>query len=88
MIAEDSSESLEVYRNLKRAYQTRSKLVHGGKLTDRHERYLSDSTNCDEYLRKLLDVLIADQEVRSSLEQDPEKVDRFFLEKIFRKSNP
>ena len=87
LIGNDASESLVVYRSLKRAYRTRTKLVHGGKLTDGHQRYLTDSTKCDEYLRKLLHVLIDDQSLRSALEQDPEDVDRFFLEKIFSKSN-
>ena len=33
LIGDDASHSVEIYRDLKRAYATRSKLVHGGKLT-------------------------------------------------------
>ena len=88
LIGKDTSDSLEVYRNLKRAYATRSKLVHGGKLTDGNQRYLADSTNCDDCLRRLLHLLIADEEVRSAIEQNPEQVNRFFLEKIFGMSKP
>ena len=49
--------AVEIYRDLKRAYDTRSKLVHGGKLTDQGDRYHIDSTNCDRYLRRLFHVL-------------------------------
>ena len=83
LIGKDSSDSLQIYRNLKRAYGTRSKLVHGGKLSDGNDRYLSDSINSDHYLRRLLYVLIENQEVMSAIEQNNEKVDQFFLEKIF-----
>ena len=85
LIGEDASHSVEVYRNLKKSYDTRSKLVHGGKLTDKGDRYLTDSINCDIYLRKLIHFLIADQSARVAIEQVPQKVDQFFLEKIFGK---
>ena len=88
LIGEDPSHSVEVYRNLKRAYGTRSKLVHGSKLTDATDRYLTDSTNCDTYLRRLIHVLIAEQPVRNAIEQNAEKVDQFFLENIFRETKP
>ena len=88
LIGADGSDSVEVYRNLKRAYGTRSKLVHGGKLTSGTERYLTDSKNCDTYLRRLIHVLIGDQQVRDAIEQNPEKVDQFFLDRIFGNNKP
>ena len=88
LIGENASHSVEVYRNLKKAYNTRSKLVHGGKLADKPERYLTDATNCDTYLRKLIHVLIDDQPVRNAIGQNAAKVDQFFLENIFGKTKP
>lgn len=83
LIGEDTSEAMDIYRNLKRAYDTRSKLVHGGQLTGSEGRYLADSTNCDNYLRRLLQVMLTNNDTREALEQDAPKVDEFFLSRLF-----
>ena len=54
LIGNDSTDALEVYRNLKRAYSTRSKLVHGDHLTAATGQLLNESVNCDGYLRRLI----------------------------------
>ena len=83
LIGKDAPEALKVYRNLKRAYDTRSKLVHGGRLTASRDRYLTDSRNCDRHLRSLLHLLLTNQGLREAVEQSPQKVDEFFLGRIF-----
>ena len=83
LIGRDSQDSLEVYRNLKRAYSTRSKLVHGDNLTATNERYGRESLLCDDYLRRLLTLVVSDAEVNQGIEQTSQNVDGFFLEKLF-----
>ena len=82
-IGNTPSEAMEIYRDLKRAYDTRSKLVHGGMLTDQGDRYRVDSTNCDSYLRRLIHVLNSNGKLREALEQNRESVDQFFLNRLF-----
>ena len=76
-------EAVEIYRDLKRAYDTRSKLVHGGQLNAQEDRYLTDSTNCDNYLRRLFHILIANNDLRRAIEGKQDEVNRFFLDRIF-----
>ena len=83
LIGKDPSESLEIYQDLKRAYATRSKLVHGDNLTADKERYMNESMLCDDYLRRLLTLVISDAEVNQGIEQKSQDVDGFFLERLF-----
>lgn len=83
LIGNDPSDSLDIYRNLKRAYATRSKLVHGDNLTANNQRYMNESMLCDDYLRRLLTIVISDTEVNQGIEQKSQDVDAFFLEKLF-----
>lgn len=83
LIGKDSSDAIEIYHNLKRAYDTRSKLVHGDQLTAGEDRYLVDSRNCDAYLRRLLHILLNDHDLREAIEQQPDKVNEFFLNRLF-----
>ena len=87
LISKDSAEAKEIYRNLKRAYDTRSKLVHGGQLTATNDRYLTESQNCDQYLRRALKTVLFEEDVRMALAQDSEKVNEFFFDRLFRGVN-
>jgi hypothetical protein len=83
LIAKDSNDALEIYRNLKRAYTTRSKLVHGDSLTADNDQFLKESLNCDGYLRRLILLLLTQGGVAHALEQSREKVNEFFLSRLF-----
>ena len=83
LIRKDASEALEIYLNLKKAYGTRSKLVHGDQLTAAKGQYLIESKNCDHYLRRLLHVVMTEESVGNAIAQNPEKVNQFFLDKLF-----
>lgn len=83
LIGKDPDECVEIYRNLKRAYDTRSKLVHGGRLTRQEHWYVTDSVNCDSYLRRLLHVLLANRDLSDAIEQDENSVNEFFLKRLF-----
>lgn len=83
LIGEDSSEAIDIYRNLKKAYSTRSKLVHGDQLTAGNDQYLIEAQNCDQYLRRLLRLVLTKDDVAGALEENQEKVNDFFLVRLF-----
>ncbi len=82
LIGKTPVESVGIYRDLKRAYDTRSKLVHGGRLTAQEDRYRTDAKNCDSYLRRLFHVLISISEMREAIEQEEGNVNEFFLNRL------
>lgn len=83
LIGNDSNDALEIYGNLKRAYNTRSKLVRGGRLTAGKDQFLKESLNCDSYLRRLILLLLTHESVAHALQQRPEEVNKFFLSRLF-----
>ena len=86
LIGKDSSEALKIYGNLKKAYRTRSKLVHGDRLTSSSEQYRTESENCDRYLRRLIHAILTRESVAKALQQKPEQVNQFFLSLLFGES--
>lgn len=82
LIGEDSADALEIYRNIKKAYDTRSKLLHGAELRPNQDQYKTQSINCDNYLRRLLYVVITMKDVAQALAGDQEVVNQFFLEEL------
>ena len=82
LIGRDSNEALDIYRNLKRAYGTRSKLVHGDQLSRDWTTYLRESNSCDIYLRRLLHLLLSQHDVLEDLDQPADKVNEFFLRRL------
>ena len=82
LIKNDSSEALKIYNNIKKAYSTRSKIVHGGQVDLRKGRYLNQSLSCDDYVRRLILVIITNRKFYEAITQNPKVVDRFFLNKI------
>ena len=84
LIGKDSAEAEKIYRDLKRAYDTRSKLVHGDQLTATNDRYLIEAQNCDKYLRRVLNTVLFETDVSMALAQDQQKVAEFFYGRLFR----
>ena len=86
LIGKDSRDALEIYKNVKGAYSTRSKVVHGGgQLKSKMDEYLRQSLTCDDYLRRLLLAAITNKEVAEALAAEKtEALDQFFLESLFR----
>ena len=88
LIGNDSNDAMEVYGNLKKAYNTRSKLVHGDRLNASKDQFLNGSVNCDGYLRRLILLLLTQEGLARALEQRPEKVNEFFLNRLFAGEHP
>ena len=76
-----------IYSEIKGAYDTRSKLVHGDKLRKAHETYVEQSVKCDVILRKLLFQFATDKALKSQMEQSPAKINDYFLRRLFPQSN-
>ena len=87
LIGDTPNEAKEIYRNLKKAYDTTSRMVHGGQLNRSEDRYRTDSRNCDTYLRRLLHLLISKAELREAIEGNPESVNGFFLDRLLGMDN-
>ena len=82
LIGRDSHDALEVYTNIKKAYGTRSKMVHGDQLKPRVDEYLSQALACDDYLRRLLHVTMTRKEVAEVITQKQEILEQFFLRNL------
>jgi len=83
-VSADPQERKSIYRQVKRAYNVRSKIVHG----DAFKREKSDqirtvSLECDELLRRAFQKSISDNEAYSALEGDNDGLDQYFLQLLF-----
>lgn len=83
LIGEDTSNSLEIYRNIKKAYNTRSILVHGDELKPLEEQYVSQALYCDDYLRRALIAIFSNQEIADIIiRKSKQTIDEFFLKRL------
>ena len=83
LISNDSSDALQTYRNIKKAYDTRSKYVHGDEMTKSEDLYRIQSENCDDYLRRALTVILTEQEIVDLFTLGTRiEVDEFFLTRL------
>lgn len=74
-----SKKTTEIYRDMKQAYDTRSKLVHGGSLSDDSEKYRQQSKKCDDYLRLLFRQIAEQKDLEAILRQPfAEKINAYF----------
>lgn len=74
---------MEIYDGVKKAYNVRSRFIHGGVMTKRELSTLPDiSLQCDQYLRYLLPITIRNPDVRKALD-DEKTLRELFLNKMF-----
>lgn len=85
ILGDSSTEPVQVYSEIKKAYNTRSRIVHGGKLSNDSDWYAAQSRTCDDLLRNLMNRLARDQDLAKAIEQSQEKVNTYFLKLIFEK---
>ena len=71
-----------VYRNVKSAYATRSKLVHGSELRSSASAYHTQTSNCDDYIRRLIRTIRTDSDVASAVGSRPQELNEYFLSRI------
>lgn len=74
----------EVFQNMKAAYDVRSKLVHGATLSDtKIKDMLKISSCCDTYLRKIMNLLFGETNLKEKIDVSPNALDDFFDEMMF-----
>lgn len=83
LLGQNQEEKLELYTQMKKAYDVRSKVIHGSRLSDSKLDLGSVSIWCDDILRRLFWLISSSEEVASVLESDNETIDKFFLQKVF-----
>lgn len=76
----------EVYANVKKAYEVRSSLTHGGTLRPQKISELHDiSQTCDSYLRQIFSsVFTSDMRVTELFDVEAAKIDAYFNDLILR----
>ena len=80
----DPDERTQVYRNVKRAYNFRSKVVHGDVIKQSKVNELIEvSLDCDRLLRQAIRKAILDESARKALEGTNENLDQYFLGLLF-----
>ena len=79
-----SHTKIEVFKNIKTAYEIRSKLVHGDNLPKGKIGQLPEvSSTCYSYLREIMQIMFGDQSLKEQIDVTPEKLDNFFEQMIF-----
>jgi hypothetical protein len=79
-LSDQSDDRLRIYREVKRAYGLRSKVVQGDVLRQsKMAELLECSLACDDLLRQAIQKAAADKEARKGLEGGNDDLDRYFL---------
>jgi hypothetical protein len=83
-LSDEPDDRLRIYRQVKKAYGLRSKVVHGDVLRQsKVAELLESSLACDDLLRQAFQKAVADNEARNALAGGNEDLDRYFLGLIF-----
>ncbi len=82
-VAEERSNRLPIYRQIKEAYGIRSRIIHGGILRPSAIDKLPDiASNCDEFMRMIMVKILRDDETRKVFEARPEDLDEYMLTRL------
>ena len=83
LIGQNKSDRIQIYREIKKAYGIRSKIVHGDKIPDNQIKDIRQlSRNLDSYLRLVI-LKISDDEFWPIFNSDKQEIDNYFLNQIF-----
>lgn len=87
LIGKNAKEQIEIYREMKKAYNIRSKIVHGDELKDNQiEQLPAIVSNLDDYLRRTLLLVFSDSHA-NIFKGNNQQLDEFFIERLFNTSN-
>lgn len=78
------ADKVTIYRDIKKLYDGRSKVLHGSQLKEKDLNALFDRvTKCDDYLRRTLRRLLLEEGLRQLFTKDnTEEIDNYFLERL------
>lgn len=83
LIGQNKSDRNQIYREIKKAYGIRSKIVHGAKISDKEIKGIPQlSRKLDSYLR-IVFLKISDDEYWPIFKSDNQEIDNYFLNQIF-----
>jgi len=79
-LSEDATERVTLYQDVKRAYNIRSKVVHGDEIDAKQYAQLFDvSIRCDDLLRRVFGRVISDEAAQKLFLSSKNEIDTFFL---------
>ena len=82
------NEKWAIYREIKQAYQVRSKIVHGsGIKTGKLDELLEISKTCDQRIRECVNLYFSSPRVRRAIDADAATLDEFLVKKVFGKND-
>lgn len=75
LLADSPTERLEIYQSVKQCYGFRSKMVHGDTVKPKHFEKLKEASKvADDYLRKLLRLILSNESVEELFDLSTEKL--------------
>jgi hypothetical protein len=78
-LALSPDEKMKTYREIKVAYNIRSKVVHGDNLTNNQiENLVAISQGCDHYLRLILSSIVGSEKLKEIFEQKNDSLEDYF----------
>lgn len=88
LLGDSPDEKWTIYREIKQAYQVRSKIVHGsGIKISKIGELLEISRTCDQRIRECVSLYFTKPRVRKAIESDASELDEFMVKRIFGKTN-
>jgi hypothetical protein len=83
-LSADAVERTEIYRQVKRLYKIRSKVVHGDVLRQaKRDEFVEASLECDELVRRAIQRAAHDRDAQAALARGNEELDKYFLRLLF-----
>jgi hypothetical protein len=83
-LSDEPEDRLRIYREVKRAYGIRSRVVHGDVLRQsKVAELLESSLACDALLRQTIQKAATNEEARKALEGGNDDLDQYFLGSLF-----
>lgn len=88
-LGDSPEERITLFRNAKKAYALRSKIVHGNAVKSSElEKVIESSEFCDSILRKILRIIISSEKNLGLFSENPPIIDEYFLGLIFGLNEP
>ncbi|MGH8015178.1 MAG: hypothetical protein ACREBV_03210 [Candidatus Zixiibacteriota bacterium] len=85
-VGDSETERLDIYKNMKRAYNIRSKIVHGDKVSKKSNSEFKDiCLYCDNMLRRTFEKILTSKEEIEFFKCESSELEEYFLRLLFNK---
>lgn len=83
-LSSEGFDKKDVFEKMKQAYEIRSRFVHGDNLSQNKIQNITNvSVTCDNYLRKIMQLLFGEKNLVELFDVSPKKLDEYFDKLIF-----